>query len=938
MINLSELASPFKSYRCLSLFGCFLLLICQISAFSQRKSQAELLKFTNRADSLVNRYPAEKIYIQFDKPDYALGDTIWLKAYLFNAPSLLLSAQSGILHIDIANDSNKVVKQYLLPVVNGITWGNIGLDKKDFLPGNYTLRAYTNWSRNFGDETFFYKRFSVLSLENKLLVSSHVDVSQFPDHYKVNTILKFTDANAAAITTTPMQLQVFSGDKRLYKQKLVTDSKGLLAVNFDIPPKAANINLIAEDEKQPGKMLIPINLSRTENADIQFLPEGGSLVAGIPAHIGFKALVEDGRGVDVKGVILDKEGREVASIQSLHKGMGSFDLNVQSDEVYTAKIMLPGGAFKNYQLPSVKNSGTALRIINNPGKDSLDVIVAATNDISAMHQNYFLIAKARGIVCYAAILNFDKGNINRFRVAQRLFPTGITHFALMTSENQPLNERLIFINHKDDLQIDIAPAETLYAVKDSIALHLSVTDNMGKPVQGNFSLAVTDDSQVKHDTLGENIASRLWLTSDLKGYIEQPGYYFSSASPDKLKALDNLLLTQGWVSYDLKSSVTLYEAEHEYKVSGKVANVFNKRLKGTRVMILSKSPVVIRDTLTDNEGRFSFTNFPKIDTPAFMIQALNKNGKKFNVGVTIDEAVSPEFVMPVYPQVTPWYVNADTTLLNFAVKDQRAQVQQYLPGSGHTLHEVKITAKKIIKDSQNLNEDGGSDQTLNEKDIEKVGKKTVLQLLQEHIKGFRVGEFTLGGVAYFSYFINDKWIIFFMDGTRLNYGVYLESLNDLTAYFKYLEAEDVKGIEVMSGSKYMAVYKRIFMEYDTGPADKFQFAFVEITTRSGSGPVLQNTPGTYLYKPLALSWPKQFYKPKYAVNDTTRRIDLRSTINWEPNVTTDSVGKATVSFYAASEPTTYSVILEGTDLNGNIGYKRLKINVVRRRRETTKSK
>jgi len=931
------LVSHLKSYGYLFVFSSFLLLLCHFSAFSQLRYQAELLKYTNQADSLVNKYPGEKIYIQFDKPDYATGDTIWLKAYLFNAPSLLLSAQSGVLHIDIANDSNKVVKQYLLPVANGITWGNIGLDKKEFLTGNYILRAYTNWMRNFGDETFFYKRFSILSLDNKLLVSSHVDVSQLTDHYKVNTILKFTDANSVAASAAPMQLQVMSGDKRLYKQKLATDNKGLLNLNFDVPLKAVSINLIAEDEKQPSKMLIPINLNRTENVDVQFLPEGGNLVASIPAHIGFKAIGEDGRGVDVKGVILDKEGRELASIQSLHKGMGSFDLNVQPDEIYTAKIMLPGGATKTYILPAVKNSGTALRIVNNPDKDSLDVMVSGTDDIAALHQNYFLVAKARGVVCYAAVFDFNKDKTTRCKVAKSLFPTGITHFALLTAEEQPLNERLVFINHGDDLNIDIAPAEPLYSIKDSIALHLSVTDNTGKPVQGNFSLAVTDDSQVKQDSLNENIASRLWLTSELKGYIEQPGYYFSSLNPDRFKAMDDLLLTQGWVSYNLKIPAASYAAEHEFKVSGRVTNFFNKQVKGTRVMLMSKSPVIIRDTLTDNDGRFTFNNFPKMDTPVFMIQALNRNGKKFNVGVTIDETILAEFTEPVYPQMMPWYVNTDTTLLNFVKKDERAQELHYLPAKGRTLHEVKITARKVIKESQNLNEDRGADQALNEKDIEKAGKKTVLQLLQEQIKGFRVGVFTLGGVSYFSYFIKDKWIIFFMDGTRLNYGVYRESLNDLTAYFKALGAEDVKGIEVMSGSKYMAAYKRIFSEYDTGPADKFQFAFVEITTRSGAGPVAKYTPGIYLYKPLALSYPKQFYKPKYALTDTTKQLDLRSTIDWEPNVVTDSTGKATVSFYAASEPSTYSVIMEGTDLNGNIGYKLIKVKVTGRK-ETAKSK
>jgi len=93
----------------------------------------------------------------------------------------------------------------------------------------------------------------------------------------------------------------------------------------------------------------------------------------------------------------------------------------------------------------------------------------------------------------------------------------------------------------------------------------------------------------------------------------------------------------------------------------------------------------------------------------------------------------------------------------------------------------------------------------------------------------------------------------------------------------------------------------------------------------------------YLYKPIALSWPKEFYKPKYAFRDTVKRVDLRSTIDWEPNIVTDSTGKATVSFYAASEPSTYSIIMEGTDFNGNIGYKLIKVKVTGRK-ETAKSK
>jgi hypothetical protein len=85
----------------------------------------------------------------------------------------------------------------------------------------------------------------------------------------------------------------------------------------------------------------------------------------------------------------------------------------------------------------------------------------------------------------------------------------------------------------------------------------------------------------------------------------------------------------------------------------------------------------------------------------------------------------------------------------------------------------------------------------------------------------------------------------------------------------------------------------------------------------------------YLYKPLAVSWPKQYYKPAYTIKDGANQLpDLRSTIDWEPNVTTNENGEASVWFYSAGKPSSYTVIVEGADLNGNLGrtVKKIKIN------------
>jgi hypothetical protein len=139
-------------------------------------------------------------------------------------------------------------------------------------------------------------------------------------------------------------------------------------------------------------------------------------------------------------------------------------------------------------------------------------------------------------------------------------------------------------------------------------------------------------------------------------------------------------------------------------------------------------------------------------------------------------------------------------------------------------------------------------------------------------------------------------------------------------------AEDIKGLEVAKSAKYLGAYERMYFPSEIIDADTL--AFVEITTRSGDFK-MPFTPGTYLYKPMAVSWPNQFYKPKYAIKDTTNLTDLRSTIDWEPNISTDKNGEATVWFYAAGSSSAYSIIIEGIDGNGLLGYKRQKLLIAK---------
>jgi len=919
-------------------------------ALSQTRPATGIADIVASIDTLRNRIPAEKLYIQFDKPYYSTGDTIWFKAYLFDAAFLTASQKSGIVYIELANDTNKVLLQRMLPVKFGLGIGNIVLNKEDIPEGSYTLRAYTNLMRNFGEDLVYKKSFYVSSSTGQnWLVHSNTILSKESGKDNLRLALQFNQFDKKALGMYQMDIRVLEGKKVLFRDKVQTDVDGLLDVNFNLPEKAdgKNISIVAED---PGvltsrKINIPIPVNRPENTDLQFMPEGGNLVAGISSQVGFKAIGEDGKGIEMNGKVYSGSGsQEVAVFNSAHKGMGAFELMPKAGENYTARVILSDGTTKNYALPLVKNSGTAIRINNPKESDSLEVSISISPDLltvpkgllvgatatssppatstsfSPATSTYYLIGQSRGVICYGSVIRFN-GNINIRKVAKSLFPTGIARFTLFSTDRQPLNERMIYIDHHDNLNIAITPDKASYKTRDSIALTIKVSDKNGGPIQGSFSLAVTDDNQVRTDSLSNNILTTLLLTSGLKGTIEDPGQYLQTT--DQAWAnLDNLLLTQGWTGYEWKDifnppSVPQYAAEPEFMVHGRVSNVFNKSLAGTPIQLFSSRPGFFMNTLTDKDGSFIFSRFPAADSIRFFIQAKNKKDKSFNVGVDVEEFKAPVFKSDDQSPI-PWYVNSDTTLLRYIRTAAVQREEEFKLQGRNMLNEVTITAKKIIKGSKNLNGAGNADITLEQKDMDKAKTISLFELLEKRFIGLRERDgYSAEGDRTSSYLLFDRIVKLIIDGVLIDdqMGQYI-GLN-----MDYLTAEDIQGIELMTSYKYkipyfqMDINKPLFATPD-------DYVYFEVTTWSGHGAYLKKTPGTYLYKPMPFVGTKQFYRPKYNVKTAiAKSTDLRSTIHWEPNIITDKDGKAIISFYSADRPGTYTIITEGSDMNGNLGSK-----------------
>jgi hypothetical protein len=945
-----------------------LLLLFSGTAFGQAVSANSLVKITTAADSFRTVHPIEKMYLQFDKPYYAVGDTLWFKAYLVNAADLKPADKTGICYVELADADNKVVKRIMLPVAGGLSWGNIALDGDDFAGGSYTLRAYTRWMCNFGDDYIFKKNIYIFNAPaNGRAVNEKISFSKDNGLEAAHIGLHFNTLDGYPLVLKDMELDVMDGSKALHKEKVRTMVDGALDVDLALKSNIKHLGLSFTDAGTTGtsqKMFIPVIFNRPENTDVQFMPEGGYLVAGLPAHIGFKAIGEDGKAAEIEGKVYDSKQQIIASFKSTHKGMGAFDMLPQTGETYSASVTLPGGLLKTYPFPPVKSMGTVLKVREEKGADSLAITLTGTQD----GDSYYLIGQSGGVVCYAAMLTLSR-HAAKVKIAGAVFPTGIARFTLLSNNRQTLNERLVFINHHDNLMINMQPDKPVYGDKGKVNIQVHVTDTDGRPAAGNFSVAVTDDAQVKTDSLSNNIISNLLLTSGLKGNIEEPAYYFQPDTSGRIKQqLDNLLLTQGWAGYDWADvfgppKVFPYADETNFIIKGSVTNVFNKPVAKADVILLSRKPSFVLNAATGKDGRFTFSNIVPVDTPAYFIQARNKNGRSFNINVKVDEFTPPAFG-PAGENPMPWYVNSDSTLMNYAKNNIAHKAEQEnLTGGGHMLKEVVINAKKIIKGSQNPNGPGNADIVIDEQELEKAGNKTFLQLLQEKVPGFKEGFMLLSPPPDFEkvrenrviaafitddkdalkkdegwededwYYINGKPVKFIIDGISLYKIMTMTppAITNINDYLNAHSAADIKGIEVSSSSKYASRYIPIDWAMDVSMSD---VAFVEITTRSGGGPGISNTPGIYLYKPLPFSLPKQFYSPKYKVKDKETVNDYRSTIYWKPDLATDQDGNATISFYTAGTkyPTAgksgcYTLILEGTDGNGFTGYRREKIKI-----------
>src|SRR5690606_35170675 len=283
-----------------------------------------------------------------------------------------------------------------------------------------------------------------------------------------------------------------------------------------------------------------------------FFPEGGDLISGIAKKVAFKAINSNGKSLKVKGKIIDSKKKEVVTFEDLGMGMGNFSLNPILGESYKAIVSFENGQEMTFDLPEVVENKINL-VASAPEAEFLNVGLVTNDKYFNTIQNkpYYVFGQLNGHLIYAAQVSVKSNSVS-VRIPLTELPNGIMQVTLLTPDGTPVSERLVYVQPQKLIDIQVATDKPKYSRKELVSMKLNL-DNHVDSLPANFSVSVIDQAKVPFDDDQDNgIISNILITSDIKGFVENPNYYFNSENENRLAALDALLLTQGFRRFDYK--------------------------------------------------------------------------------------------------------------------------------------------------------------------------------------------------------------------------------------------------------------------------------------------------------------------------------------------------------------------------------------------------
>ena len=832
--------------------------------------------------SLMERIPKEKLYLHLDKPFYGAGEKIWFKGYLVNAITHQDNAQSNFIITELINRSDSIVER------KKIRRDSLGFHNAFTLPatlpaGDYYLRGYSNWMLNEDPDFFFSRNIKIGNSIDNTIVSS-IEYQQEDDtHYTAK--IKFTSNVQAVFENTTIKYLYLENGKIKNKGKKKTDENGWISISLpDLKsPVARRIEVEFDDPQYIYKRTFHLPVF-TNDFDVKFFPEGGALINIPHQNVAFKAQGADGFSKEIEGFLFNSKGDTLTNFRSEHNGMGIFTMNPVNNETYYVTVRTNDSITKRFDLPAIEPKGISIAMSHY--KQEIRYEIQKT-EATEWPQKLFLLAHTRGKLAILQPINPKRtfGKMN-----DSLFTEGITHFMLIDEQGNALSERLIFVPDHKPNQWQITADQPTYGKREKVSLQIAAKDSEGNPVEGTFSVSITDRKSIQPDSLTDNILSNLLLTSDLKGYVEDPAFYFLNQDARTLRSIDYLMMTHGWRRHKMENvlrtpslNFTNY-IEKGQTISGRIMGFFGANVKKGPICVLAPKYNIIATTETDEKGQF-IVNTSFRDSTTFLVQARTKKGFA-GVDILMDP---PQY--PVATHKAP-YFNGATTFMEDYLMNTRDQY--YMEGGMrvYNLKEVTVTAKRERPSSKSIYTGGINTYTVEEDRLQGYGQ-TAFDAAS------RLPSVTITNGSEIHIRNNSEPAIIVIDD------IVYEDASDI---LKDIQVSDMSSISLLRGADAVILGPRA-----SGGA-------VVITLKDPRNLPARPAQGIITYTPLGYSESVEFYHPTYDTPEkkNAQRSDFRSTVYWNPELRLDAEGKATIEYYTPDSTAPEDIIIEGVDKNGKV--------------------
>ncbi|MDP3644884.1 MAG: hypothetical protein Q8S54_17085 [Bacteroidota bacterium] len=689
-----------------------------------------------------------------------------------------------------------------------------------------------------------------------------------------------------AVWDEKYEIQDGFANGRVYLESSLPEGDYLLAaytensfLNDTSEFKAVKRIIVKQDITSPTQVASKSEITDANipNLKIQFttFPEAGGLVSGIRSKLAFKAVDASGAPVDVEGTLFENN-EPIQRFKSFHAGMGSFEFIPDASKKYHIRLTQPS-VDSTFFLPEIATGGMTLRLADRD-KDTLTFKIAQSPELR--ESDFYVRVQCRGVI-YAMATGKVTGEI-RIKIPLSLLPQGIAEVTLFNGDIVPVAERLVYINQDRKLYLTTDLSKDVIPTRGKVNLKITAKDESGYPVSANLGVSVFDKLYQNASDSG-NILSHIYLSSQLKGRIYNPSYYFNSSSKGRVEALDLLMLTQGWRKYIWSESnlKSLYETREKVIFDGIKGEIYNPDRKNkipkdqTFVMAFSPNKDSLKVIIpADSVARFDISS-----------ELLNRNEDDYvylkpfcsypNQRIkTWDPLALPEFDLHI--KLTEPFETINQLMKNKLVSYPMACLTD---SNVDSLIQYMVDANVVRI-----------------KDVSIKGQKSNI------IRGKYLG--MLDSLAKYDFFaLRDDYVCF--------YGV-------LNCPRHVREPGCKKPIDGLTYPKIM--YYQLASEYVV------EVRYHAPTTPRYSEQDLLKI--NNLVRVKGYYGRREFYQPNYDLNSGEETVpDFRNTLLWEPSVITDENGEATLSFFCSDINTDFVGRIEGVSEDGLPGAGTFKFTV-----------